>query len=78
MFRTIGTFHIPIGTAWPKEKSHVIIVMENTTLQISRILVTSPKLIRPKRIEHLVGVVVKEMVDATVDVVADANVTAGS
>ena len=56
--------------------------MDNTTLQISRILVTGPKLRRPRRSVHLVGVVVDTMVDvavdATVDAVVDTKVNARS
>ena len=77
-FPIIGTFHITTGTAWPKENSHVIIVAENTTLQIAPILVTRPNLISPRRSAQLVGVVVNTVVDASLDVVADAKVTARS
>ena len=56
--------------------------MENTTLRISRILVTRPKLGRPRRSPQLIFIVVDTMVDAAVDVavyaVADTKVTARS
>ena len=79
MFPIIGTSHLTIGTEWPKEKAHVIIVADNTTPQIDRILATRQKLRSPRSSAHLVGVVVDAMVDAAVDAtvyaVADANVT---
>ena len=50
----------------------MIIVVENTNLQIACILVTRPKLIRPRIIMQLVGVVVDTMLDAVVDAVVDA------
>ena len=74
MFPIIGTLHLNIGTECPKERSHVIIVVENTTLPIARILVTRPKLKRPRRSAQLVGLVV----DAAMDAVADAKVNARS
>ena len=56
--------------------------MEKTTLQISYILVTRPKLRRPRRSAQIIFIVVDAMVDAEVDVavdaVADAKVTARS
>ena len=52
----------------------MIIVVENTTLPIYRILVTRSKLKRPMRSAQLVGLVV----DAEMDVVADAKVTVRS
>ena len=71
MFTIIGTLHLTIDTEWKMEKAHVIIVVENTTLQIARILVTRPKLKRPRRSAHIVGVVVDKMVDAVVDATVD-------
>ena len=53
----------------------MIIVVENTNLKISRSLVTRPKLKRPKRSAHIVGVLVDAMVDAAVDTVANAKAT---
>ena len=74
MFPIIVTLHLTIGKEQPKEKAKVIIVMENTTLQISCILLTSSKLRRSSRSAQIVGVVANSMVDA----VADAKVTAKS
>ena len=74
MFPIIGKIHLTIGTGWPKEKAHVIILVENNTIQISCILVTRPNLRRPRKSVQLVGVVVDAMVDTTVDAVADAKV----
>ena len=76
MFPIIGTFHLTIGTEWSKVKACVIIVVENTYLHISRILVTGPKLIRSRKSAHLIGVVVDAEVDMKVVLVADAKVTA--
>ena len=56
----------------------MIIVVDNTTLQISCISVMRPKLRSPRKSSHLVEVVVDVAVDAVVDVVADAKVTARS
>ena len=78
MLPIIGTIHITIVTEWTKEKAHVIIVVENNTLQISRILVTRPKLRRPISSAQLLGVTVDKMVDTLVDVVVDAKVTTRS
>ena len=50
--------------------------MENTTLQISCILVTRPKLRSPRRSLQLVGVVVDATVNAAVDAVTYSKVTA--
>ena len=52
--------------------------MENTTLQISRILVTRPKLRMPRRSAQFLGEVVDKMVGSAVDAVADAKVTTRS
>ena len=49
---------------------------ENTILQIARILMTSPKLRRPRRSAQLVGVVMESIVETAVDVVADAKLIA--
>ena len=54
----------------------MIIVVENTTLQIAYILVTRPKIIRPRRSAHIAGVVLDAMVDEAVDAVADSKVIA--
>ena len=58
-----------ISNQWniPMENSHVIMVVANTTLHISCILVTRPISIMPRRSMQLVG--------AVVDTVADAKVT---
>ena len=56
----------------------MIIVVDNNTLQILRILVTRPKLISPSRSAQIVGVVVGTMVYLAVGAVVDANVTARS
>ena len=74
MYPIIGTLHLTIGTEWPKEKYHVIIVVENTSLPIARILMTRTKLKRPRRSAQLVELVV----DAAMSVVADAKVTTRS
>ena len=74
MFPIIGTLHLIISTECPKEKAHVIIVVDNNTLQIARTLLTRPKLRRPGRSVQFVGVVV----EAEVGAVADAKVTAKS
>ena len=71
-------FHLTIGTACPWEKDHVIILAENTTIQISCILMTRPKIIRPRRSAQIVGMVLNTMVDVEVDALADAKVTARS
>ena len=52
--------------------------MDNTTLHISHILVTRPKLGRPLRSTQLVEVMVDTMMDTTVDVVVGAKVTTRS
>ena len=59
-----------------KGKPHVIIVVENTNLQIARIPLTRPKLRRPRRSAQLVGVVMESIVETAVDVVADAKLIA--
>ena len=46
-------------------------MVENTTIQIARILVTRPKLRRPRTSAHIVGVVVDAMVDAAADAEVD-------
>ena len=78
MFLIIGTFHLTIVTAWPKEQAHVIIVVKNTTLHISCILVTRPNLRMPRKSAQLVCVVVDKMayvaVDAEVDMLSDTKV----
>ena len=74
MFPIIVTLHLTIGKERPKEKAKVIIVMENTTLQISCILLTRSKLRRPSRSAQIVGVVA----NSTVDAVADDKVIAKS
>ena len=61
-----------------KGNVHVIIVVEKTTLQIARILVTRPKIRRSSMSVQLVGVVVDNIVDTEMDEVADANVTTRS
>ena len=78
MFPIIGTLHLTIGTEWLKKKAHIIIVVEIITLQISRILVMRPRLIRPRRIAQIIGVVVDEMVDTAVDAMVDAKVNTRS
>ena len=78
MLPIIGTIHITIVTEWTKEKAHVIIVVENTTIHIVRILMTRQKKRSPRRSTQLVGVVVDAMVDAAVDAVTDYKVTARS
>ena len=52
----------------------MIIVVDNTSLQISCILMTRPTLRKPGKIAQLVGVVL----DVAVDAVADSKVTARS
>ena len=49
-----------------------MIVVKNTTLHISCILVTRPKLRMPRRSVQLVGEVVEKMLDAAVDAAVDA------
>ena len=72
MFPIIGKFHLKIGKAWPKEQAHVMIVVKNTTLHISCILVTRPKLRMPRRSVQLVGEVVEKILNAAVDAAVDA------
>ena len=54
----------------------MVIVVENTTLQIAYILVTRPKIRRPRRSAHIAGVVLDAMVDEAVDAVADSKLIA--
>ena len=70
MFPTNGTSHLTIGTVWQMEKAHVIIVVANNIIQISRILVMRKILRRPRRSAQLVG--------EAMDAVADTKVTARS
>ena len=56
----------------------MIIMVENTTLHIYRILMTRPKLRRPRSSVQLVGFVVDSMVNAAVDAAANAKVTSRS
>ena len=74
MLPIIGTFHITIGTECKKEKSHVIIVVVNTTLQIACILMTRQKLIRPRKSTHIVGVAVDAVSDAKVNARSEATI----
>ena len=57
----------------------MIVVVDNTTLQVAHILVTRQKLRRPRMSTQILGVVVDAivdvMVDAANDAVADAKAT---
>ena len=76
IFPTNVASNIAIGIAWPREKTHVIILAANTTLHIARILVMRPRSGSLRRSVQIIGSMVDAAVDAAVDTVEDEKVTA--
>ena len=75
MFPTNGTSHLTISTTRPKEKSHIILVVDNTTVQIARIFVMRPRSRRPRRSAQIVRAVVDTVVDTAMDGVVDSKMS---